>query len=507
MSQFNFTKVGLDGKTVKSNNTDTSTKKSGKFNFKAVKPTARIIDNTPTAVGGIIRDITRPFATLAVRPYQLAKALGGASEEEQTVKSDYWGDIGTSRNASDVLKDVGRGAEVVSWGVGGGAVKNAAGKVVKQSLKQALPRLALEGAGAGALGAGGRSVSEGKPFKQVVEDTAEGAAYGIAGNVLFGTAANLLSKKGRALNKGAKWFQKEISPEKARLAAQKNSGYTYNKKGNTVVPEAQGVKRGTQSSKLNNQPGGEYDTFNGNVYKQGNELPTINFDEGGVEVPSQKAPSGYKYVPEKYSKAKETSGTVSNKVTSSNKIKPSSTAEEFLNQPKRPTPNNAPIQEGEVRKVTPEDKVTIESNKTRPSEKVLDDLYGVDSEADPEFVKANKQRDIEFFDTNILNNRQYIKDIALGNVEAPKGIRPDAINALLSEYGGLTGEEAIKLSRSIHSGSQSGSRLEANKLRSSSNIVRIIRGLNDALTEKLRKSKQVTNKTIKRLVEDMGCPE
>jgi len=150
----------------------------------------------PTLGGNIVRGIARPFATLLVRPGQALAAAKGFTEDEQTVKSKYLGDIKTVKNKKDVLKDVGRAAEVLSYGIGVGAVRNAAGQTIKQSGKQIAKNLAVEGTASGLLGSMGASVAEGNKAKKVVKDTVIGAVTGGALGYGIGRVAAPLFNKG-----------------------------------------------------------------------------------------------------------------------------------------------------------------------------------------------------------------------------------------------------------------------------------------------------------------------
>jgi len=153
----------------------------------------------PTFVGGIIRDIARPVATLLARPIQLAKALGGATEDEQTIKSKYLGDITTSKSGKDVLKDVGRGIETVSLGVGTGAAKNVVAGAGKKTIGKLVLQGAKEGLAAGSLGGAGSAIEQGKSAGNVLLDTAIGGGLGAAtGGVLGGT----IPAVGRAIGFG-----------------------------------------------------------------------------------------------------------------------------------------------------------------------------------------------------------------------------------------------------------------------------------------------------------------
>lgn len=156
----------------------------------------------PTTAGNIIRGIVRPIATLAARPIQLAKALGGATEEEQTIKSKYLGDIKTSASGKDVVKDIGRGIEAVSYGMGGGAAAQAGKGLIKQGIRQTAKTAAKEGAKAGLVGGAGMAIAEGEKPLEVVEQAAVGGALGGITGGLLGGASATLGKAARATKRG-----------------------------------------------------------------------------------------------------------------------------------------------------------------------------------------------------------------------------------------------------------------------------------------------------------------
>jgi hypothetical protein len=135
----------------------------------------------PTGFGNVVRDIAKAPATLLARPLQLAKAIGGATPEEQTIKSKFLGDIKTSETGKDVLADVGRGIETVSLGVGTGAAKTGI-SLAKQPFKQAVlasgKQLAKEGAVAGGMQGFGRGLQEQESVGDVIGKTAAGIGLG-----------------------------------------------------------------------------------------------------------------------------------------------------------------------------------------------------------------------------------------------------------------------------------------------------------------------------------------
>lgn len=157
----------------------------------------------PTKAGEFVRGLIKPVATLLARPYQVGLAIGGASPEKQTIHSKYLGDIEAPTTAKDVVKDVGRGLETVSLGIGGGGAANLAKGVTKEAITKLAVQGAKEGALAGALGSGGAAIEEGKPLGKVLGQTAIGtAAGGTIGGVL-GVAAPLAARGISTATKGA----------------------------------------------------------------------------------------------------------------------------------------------------------------------------------------------------------------------------------------------------------------------------------------------------------------
>lgn len=156
----------------------------------------------PTAGGKFLRGIIRPFATLAARPIQLAKAIGGATEEEQKIKSKYLGDIETSKSGKDVLKDVGRGLEAVSYGIGGGAGAQAVKGLGRQGLRQTIKQTAKEGLVGGAVGGAGMAIGEGKSAGEVAGSALLGGILGAGAAGTLGAGANLLGRGARGVKQG-----------------------------------------------------------------------------------------------------------------------------------------------------------------------------------------------------------------------------------------------------------------------------------------------------------------
>lgn len=172
----------------------------------------------------IFRGITEPVVTLAARPFQVAKAIGGATEEEQAINLPYYGKIKTATTGKDIVRDVGRGFETVSLGVGGTGLaagrtlfgKSVASTVPKilqtpgvvQSVKTGLKGTVKEGVksfaqtgltsgGITGFGMGLEEASEKPPeeaFNTIFKNTAFGAASGLAGGTVLGAITPVAAK-------------------------------------------------------------------------------------------------------------------------------------------------------------------------------------------------------------------------------------------------------------------------------------------------------------------------
>lgn len=175
--------------------------------------------STPTMGGSILRDILKVPATLLVRPGQALASAKGFTPEEQTVKSKYLGDIKTVQTKKDVLSDVGRAIELVSYGVGVGATKNILAQSGKQAAKQIAKRTALEGAVSGFAGSSGRVITnQSGNLKQDLKDILLGTGIGtIAGGALGYVSGRLggkvLSAEERAMERAVGKGRKFNIPE------------------------------------------------------------------------------------------------------------------------------------------------------------------------------------------------------------------------------------------------------------------------------------------------------
>lgn len=140
----------------------------------------------PTIGGNILRSTIKPTATLLARPVQLVKALQGKSVEDQTIKSKYLGDIKTSTSGKDVVKDIGRGLETVSLGLGLGAAEGA-------TTAANIAKSALEGAASGYLQGVGHGIEEGKKLKDVAKEGIISTGVGALGGAALAGAAKIFS--------------------------------------------------------------------------------------------------------------------------------------------------------------------------------------------------------------------------------------------------------------------------------------------------------------------------
>jgi len=161
------------------------------------------------------RGIIKPVATLAVRPIQAVKALSGATEEEQAINLPFLGKIETSTSAKDVVKDIGRGIETVSLGLGGGAAKTAIKGAAKGTFGTVIKAGAKEGAKIGAVGGFGVGLAE----EGKVSGALKGAAIGGVAGGAFGAAIPAVAKGiGETVSLGRKGFGKVTTEVDKRLA-------------------------------------------------------------------------------------------------------------------------------------------------------------------------------------------------------------------------------------------------------------------------------------------------
>ena len=175
-------------------------------------------------VKSIFKSIVKPVATLVARPVQLGKAFAGATEEEQAVNLPFGlGKVETVKTGKDVIKDVGRGLETVSLGVGGALPKVAKagnfGKTLKtvstaiakpsiaptitrgltaQPVKEAVKQGFKVGAKSGALYGAGEATERTGDFSETAQGAFKGA---VAGGVIGGALPVAFSVPRKVVNR------------------------------------------------------------------------------------------------------------------------------------------------------------------------------------------------------------------------------------------------------------------------------------------------------------------
>jgi hypothetical protein len=148
----------------------------------------------------LLRGVLEPVATLVTRPFQVAKALTGAeTPEEQGVSLPFLGRIEAPTTGQDIVKDVGRGLETVSLGIGGGGAKTA----IQTGMKGLVKRGFVEGLGvglkSGALMSFGQAIQE---AENTPSDIAYKTIFGTTvGGLTGGLFGSLIPIAGKAINK------------------------------------------------------------------------------------------------------------------------------------------------------------------------------------------------------------------------------------------------------------------------------------------------------------------
>lgn len=164
-------------------------------------------------VGNFAKGLISAPATIVARPFQAVAALAGAKTEDID-KFDLGGIIApTPKNTGDVIKDVGRGAETIALGVGGGTAAGAGSSLLKGKVGSALVQSVKGGALAGGLtGAGATLEDQGAQTDpgSLIANTAIGTGVGgliggalpVAGAAL-GTVAPIIRGASRNIRKVA----------------------------------------------------------------------------------------------------------------------------------------------------------------------------------------------------------------------------------------------------------------------------------------------------------------
>ena len=197
----------------------------------------------------LVKDIIRPVATLGARPIQAIAALGGATSDQiDEATKKIAGDLvaPTPRGVKDVVKDVGRAAETISYGLGGAAVKTGVKTAIKETTKQAVKRGAIEGAKAGGMFGAGQAVEETGDLTDAVEGGVKGAIAGAAGGAIIpavaGKAKSVFGR--RAAEKAENLALIESKAPDARVATKK----VVNGKVVTDKPAKEAVRQGVEEA-------------------------------------------------------------------------------------------------------------------------------------------------------------------------------------------------------------------------------------------------------------------
>lgn len=173
-----------------------------KYNIQPMNPPTPANPNPSkmSAVGefakSVYKGIGEPVANMIARPGQAVQhALGDTEPIEGSFLgldiTDPFADVSGGESAGKtLLKDVGRGAETVALGVGGGGALNTVRAGVGKGIVQGIKRGAIEGAKSGAIFGGGKSLEEGNTdVGTIAKDTAVGAGIGgLTGGVIGGAA-------------------------------------------------------------------------------------------------------------------------------------------------------------------------------------------------------------------------------------------------------------------------------------------------------------------------------
>lgn len=199
----------FDGKDIKKSSTTLGQKDTGGF-FSSYKqlpvlPKAEPKKGVKSIAGEVVKSIVKPIATTVARPVQAIAALSGATADEiDAYTKDKFGDFvaPTPRNASDVVKDIGRAVEtVLTVPLGGGAIKAlklgsqaVKGAKVTQSLGQLAATSAIEGAGYGVGSALEQGGAETKGI-DILKDATIGAVTGAVAPVAFKAVGKVFKGK------------------------------------------------------------------------------------------------------------------------------------------------------------------------------------------------------------------------------------------------------------------------------------------------------------------------
>lgn len=166
----------------------------------------------------MFRGVTEPVVTMLARPVQLAKYVGNkigdpnrvGGEYDLSVNLPYYGKIEAPTTGKDIVKDVGRGLETISLGIGGGGL-NAIKTGAKTGLLGLAKQGAIQGAKTGAIFGTGAGLEETGTAKGAIEGGVLGAAGGAVLGFSSPFAVKSLSGVTKGLLKGTKGLGEKIT--------------------------------------------------------------------------------------------------------------------------------------------------------------------------------------------------------------------------------------------------------------------------------------------------------
>lgn len=200
--------------------------------FKRKKQTEQTGDQ-PTAVGGLIRSIAKPFVQTRANVKAIGQTIRG--EEPTGIQSKYFGNVAPIKvdvtkspfekeNLRAIGQSVGTGAEIASYlpvGTGATAMAQIAKEPFKRAIGQSAKIIGKEGVVQGGLGSLGRSMQEGEDLGTTLVNTAGGAALGGLFGAGLGAGTTAIS---RGLGKTPKSFMDARVDENIRKAMSGTTG-------------------------------------------------------------------------------------------------------------------------------------------------------------------------------------------------------------------------------------------------------------------------------------------
>ena len=174
--------------------------------YKSKYQTSESAEKEPSFLGGIARDVSRPFARLSQNIRATGEIATGTPYEEaiKPVQSKYWGELKPVGQEGTFGQRVGEsfgvGAQIASNLPFTGGVTGIAKAGLKGLIKQGLKTGVREGVAGGALYGGGKAAEEGKGIGEIAKETALGGALGGLGGGILGGSVPVVGK----LLKGAK---------------------------------------------------------------------------------------------------------------------------------------------------------------------------------------------------------------------------------------------------------------------------------------------------------------